>query len=115
MALISIDRNVPVDMTETEKEIIIEAEIPGVKKEDIKLEIFKGLLTISGSVKHHHFEEDEVHLMTERQLGKFHRSINIPLSVDSDNIKASYKNGILLCRLPKQIVGVHHKRRIEIA
>ncbi len=92
-----------IDMKETEKEFIINAEIAGVDKKDIKLEVNDNLLTISFEKKQ---EKDEKNKsgwrIVERSYGKFSRTISLPQPVKSDAAKASYKDGVLKIVLPKQ-------------
>lgn len=91
-----------IDMKETEKEFIINAEIPGVDKKDIKLEVQDNLLTISFEKKQEKDEKDRGWRIIERSYGKFSRTISLPQPVKSENAKASYKDGVLKITLPKQ-------------
>jgi len=91
----------PVDMIENGDNFVVSVELPGLKKEDIKMTMQNNVLTLSGSKKHE-FEsrEDTVHRV-ERSYGSFCRSINLPSTVDSSAIKASYDSGVLKVTLPK--------------
>ncbi|MGC8867198.1 MAG: Hsp20/alpha crystallin family protein [Elusimicrobiales bacterium] len=92
-----------IDMKETEKEFIINAEIPGVDKKDIRLEVNDNMLTISFEKKQEKDEKDkEGWRIVERSYGRFQRTISIPQPVKSDEAKASYKDGVLKIILPKQ-------------
>lgn len=92
-----------IDMKETEKEFIINAEIPGVDKKDIKLEINDNLLTISFEKKQEKDEKGkEGWRIIERSYGKFSRTIALPQPVKNDGAKATYKDGVLKITLPKQ-------------
>mgnify|MGYP000153282187 CR=1 FL=1 len=90
-----------VDILESKDAYLIRAELPGMKKEDIHLELEDGTLTLSGERK---FEEptngDEYHRV-ERLAGKFSRSFHIPQAVKDDGIKATYRDGILEVSVPK--------------
>jgi len=90
-----------VDIEEDNENILVRAEIPGMKKEDIKVSVQGNMLTITGERK----QEDEVKNKTfhrvERSYGRFSRMITLPTDVDSDKVKASYKDGILNITLPK--------------
>jgi HSP20 family protein len=89
------------DIEETKDSLIVRAEIPGMKKEDIKIQTVAGSLTISGERKHE-VEEKERHFhRVERSYGKFHRMIALPVDVESDKAKASYKDGVLEITFPK--------------
>jgi HSP20 family protein len=91
----------PVDMIENDDNFVVSAELPGLKKNEIKMTVQNNVLTLSGSKKHE-FEskEDTVHRV-ERSYGSFCRSVNLPSTIDSSAIKASYDNGVLKVTLPK--------------
>ncbi len=88
------------DVTETASEIVVTAEIPGMAKEDISLEVTQEALTISGERK---FEAGEGRqwLRVERPYGKFSRSFAISVPVDVQKVSAAYKNGLLTVVVPK--------------
>jgi len=89
------------DIYETGNEIVVKAEIPGIKKEDIKVSIQDGVLTISGERK---FEEEikkENYLRVERGYGSFTRGFTLPPYVDAKKISAEFKDGLLELKLPK--------------
>ena len=91
----------PVDILESKDSYLIRAELPGMKKEDLKTEVNDGTLTLSGERK---FEEPangvESHRV-ERVAGKFSRSFYLPQTVKHDGIKANYRDGILEIHVPK--------------
>ena len=91
----------PVDMVENDDNFVISVELPGLGKDDIKMTMQNNVLTINGNKKHE-FEskEDTVHRV-ERSYGSFCRSINLPSTVDSTAINASYDSGVLKVTLPK--------------
>jgi len=90
-----------VDILESKDSYLIRAELPGMKKEDLKTEVNEGTLTLSGERK---FEEPangvEYH-RAERVTGKFSRSFYLPQTVNYDGIKATYRDGILEVQVPK--------------
>jgi HSP20 family protein len=90
-----------VDMSETEQGFELEVTLPGVKKEDIRLEFQQGRLTISGERHFKQEEKDKRHYFIESQYGSFSRSFQFPDTVKADNIEASYENGILRVMVPK--------------
>jgi len=99
-----------VDIQETENDIMMSFEIPGMEKENIKVSIENDILTISGDRNLRHEEKDDNYIRTEIRSGSFCRSFSLPKGVDSRKIEASYKNGILKVKLlkaeeakPKQI------------
>lgn len=91
-----------VDITETENEYHVVADLPGVKKEDLDVTIQDGVLTINAESKYEKEEREEGRLLRqERRYGKFVRSMRLGSDVDPDNIKAEYKDGVLDLHLPK--------------
>jgi HSP20 family protein len=90
-----------VDVSETAKEIIVNAEIPGVEAEDIDVNLVGDVLTIKGERKREYEEKEENFHKIERSYGSFYRSLRLPSEVDGDRIKASYKKGVLRISLPK--------------
>jgi len=89
------------DVSETEGEIIVKAEIPGMKVEDIDITLTDGLLTIKGERKMEKEEKQENYHRIERQFGTFSRSLNLGQTVRADGIDAGYKDGVLTVTLPK--------------
>lgn len=90
-----------VDISESKNQFTIKAELPGIKKEDIKLSVHEGVLAISGERRSETTEEDEKHHRIERFYGSFSRSFTLPENVDEENIDAEYQDGILTVRLAK--------------
>lgn len=90
-----------VDIVETDKEYLIKAELPEVDKEDVKVNIENGELRLSGERKQEKEEKGKKFHRVERYHGSFMRSFSLPDNVDADNIKASFKDGMLNLSLPK--------------
>ena len=89
-----------VDITEDEKEYIIKTELPEVKKEDVKVAVENGLLTIVGERKFEKEENKKYHRI-ERAYGRFVRSFIVPDYVEADKVSAEFKDGVLKVHLPK--------------
>ncbi len=90
-----------VDIRETDDALIVEAELPGIEKKDVQIEVRDGVLSISGERRYERdVKEENVHRI-ERAYGRFARSFVLPTNVDADKIKAKMKNGVLEVRLPK--------------
>jgi HSP20 family protein len=103
----------PVDIRETDGQYMIEAEIPGLKKDDIKVEIDGRALTISAEVKQESEEKDEGRIVQrERYYGAVSRSFTLGCDVDSSSAKASYHGGVLRLQLSK--ISPASGQRIEI-
>lgn len=90
-----------VDITELEDRIEINAELPGMNKEEIKVELKENILTISGEKAAQHEKKDRSLHVCERVFGSFSRSFQLPQYVKSDKIKAEFKNGVLTLEIPK--------------
>ena len=91
----------PVDIYTLKDHLVVETELPGIRSEDIELSFVKDTLIIKGQ-KQETVNEDKGHYVCmERGFGAFFRSVDMPFPVDSNNIKASYKNGILTIKAMK--------------
>lgn len=94
----------PVDIQETENEIRVEVEVPGLRSEDLEVTVENGVLTISGEKRYERKEgdEDRGQLVVERQYGRFTRSFTLPTQVDSEGVAAECSDGVLTLTLPKR-------------
>jgi len=91
-----------VDIRETDDALLVQAELPGIEKKDIHLEVKDGVLTLSGERRYEKdVKEESVHRV-ERAYGSFTRSFSIPTNVDADKVDANMKNGVLEVRLLKR-------------
>lgn len=90
-----------VDITEDEKEYLIKADLPEVKKEEIKLTVQDNVLSISGERKYEKEEKGKKYHRVERAYGSFMRSFTLPEAADGSKVSAEYKDGVLNVRLPK--------------
>lgn len=89
------------DISETDTEYLIKAELPEVKKEDLKVSFERGILTISGERRQEKKEKDENEIRVESFYGSFSRSFSLPDNVDAKAIQAESKDGVLRVRIPK--------------
>jgi len=90
-----------INVYEDKDHVFVRAEVPGMKKEEIDISLHEGVLTLSGERKlEKEYEKAESH-RTERFIGRFQRSVTLPAPVDSANVRATYKDGILSITLPK--------------
>ncbi len=89
------------DVSETDKEFIVRAEVPGIEKDNIDITLTDGLLTIKGEKKHEKEEKEENYHCVERRYGSFARTLRLPSDVEHDKIDASYKDGVLKLVIPK--------------
>jgi len=90
-----------VDIAETDKAFVIKAEIPEVKKEDVKVTVDNGVLSICGDRKQEKEEKGKKFHRVERYYGSFCRSFTLPENIDEGGIKASFKDGMLNLDIPK--------------
>jgi len=103
-----------VDIEETEKEIIVSAEMPGVEKKDIKVELNDDRLTISFEKRENKDEKKgKTYRLIEQSYGRFTRTFTLPAPVKTENTKAEYKNGILKLTLLKQKETKIHQIKID--
>ena len=89
------------DVSETESDIVVKAEIPGLDKDDIKVSLSGDVLTISGKKKDERKEEKGSYRLLERRYGSFKRSVTLPSAVDPDRVQAEFRKGVLTITLPK--------------
>jgi len=90
-----------VDMFEKDDQVVIKAELPGLEKKDISLDLTNGVLTLKGERKHENEVKEENYYRREMSCGKFIRSFSLPGDVDADKIKAEFQNGLLTVEVPK--------------
>ena len=89
------------DIFEDKDNLVVKAELPGMKREDIQVSLHDGSLSISGERKTETKHEDAEVYRSERFVGRFQRTVTLPTPVASDKVKAQYKDGILTITLPK--------------
>jgi HSP20 family protein len=102
----------PLDVEETDKDVIVHAEIPGMKSEELELSIRDGALVISGEKKESSEKKEKGYFYQERRFGSFRREVPLPSAVDADNVEAEYKDGVLHVTLHKSQEAL--PRRIEV-
>lgn len=90
-----------VDVYEEKDDIVVKAELPGMEKSDIEVNLADSQLTLKGEKKKEEKIEEENYFRSERSYGAFVRSVQLPTEVQADKVKAAFKNGILEVRLPK--------------
>ena len=105
--------NAHMNVSETENEIRISAELPGVKEDDIDVSLNDDLLTIRGEKRFERKDEKENFHFVERSFGTFQRSIRLPFAVNPDQVQASFENGVLTVTLPKS-AQQERTRRIQV-
>ena len=100
-----------IEVSETDKEVKVTAELPGLEEKDVQVELRNGVLAISGEKKTE--TEDKERQYSERYYGRFERRIPVD-DVDEDNVNASFKNGVLTVTLPRSPAAQQNVKRIAI-
>lgn len=90
-----------IDVKETEHDLEVEVEVPGIEKENIKLSVTRDSLVISGEVQQGVEQKADNYLYQERRTGSFSRHIALPAEVDAERVKATYENGVVHIVMPK--------------
>ena len=107
--------NPAVDVKETDHSFLISADIPGLTKKDINIEVSDDVLSITGERTEDKVEDSDLYHYRERSKGAFTRSFHLPESVDEKKISANFKDGILSIELPKTKVIEPKSRKIKIS
>ena len=102
-----------IDIKENEKEFVVEADLPGVKKEDVNIELKNDRLTIAVEKNEQVNEEKENYIRRERRYGSISRSFAVA-NIDEEAVKAKFENGVLTINLPKRDTPIPKKSKIEI-
>jgi HSP20 family protein len=92
-----------VDVVETDKEVKVTAELPGMEAEDVDVTVSHGTLTLKGEKKEEHEEEGEGYYRSERSYGSFQRSIPLPTTVETEQAEAAFEKGVLTVTFPKTV------------
>jgi len=101
------------DLVETAEGYVLRADLPGVKQDDVKLEVEDNVLTIAGERRAEHTESTEGYVRLERAFGSFARTLTLPRGVDAEAVTAAFADGVLEVHVPKPEQA--KPRRVEIA
>jgi HSP20 family protein len=105
----------PVDILENDNELVLKADVPDVELKDINIEIEHGTLTLKGERKFEKSDQDQGYHRIERSYGQFVRCFSIPDTVDTEKVKAEYKNGVLSVTLPKKEVAKPRPIKVQVS
>lgn len=108
------DVSTSVDMFEEGDDLVIKAEIPGMKKEEISIDFAGDVVTISGEKKSEEKTERKDYYRVERSFGSFTRKLHLPVEIQVDKAKASFKEGVLEIRMPKSETEKQKTRKITV-
>lgn len=92
---------VPIDMYETQNEVVVKASVPGIKPEDVNITVTDDLLTIKGETKAEQEVERGSYYLREHRYGAFERCVRLPVPIQADKAEAVFENGVLTLTLPK--------------
>jgi len=103
----------PMDLVETDDNLVLRADLPGLDSDDVSIEVKDGVLTVSGERRAENEERADGYYRVERAFGGFSRSMSLPEHVDAEQISANFDKGVLEVRIPKPEERKPH--RVEIA
>lgn len=110
----NISFNPKIDISEDENNLFVDAEIPGIKKEDLKLTLQDNILTIKGEKKREEEKKEKSYYRNERCYGSFTRSFTLPVEVSSDKIDARFEDGTLKVKMEKIKKEASNVKEIEL-
>ncbi len=103
-----------IDVVDEKDHLLVKADLPGLNKDDIRVSIEDGVLSIQGEKKEETEEKKKGYLRAERFYGSFFRSVSLPSAVDDTKVKASYKDGVLELTLPKKEEAKPKQIKVDI-
>jgi HSP20 family protein len=103
-----------VDVVESEKVYEVTAELPGMDEKNIEIKVVNGVLTVKGEKQEQKEEKKKDYYLQERYYGSFERSFEIPETVDTDKIEATFKKGVLTVTLPKKAESQKPAKKVEV-
>ena len=112
--LVAADWSPQIDVLEKDGQFLIRADLPGMNKEDVKVEITDELISIQGERKHEKKEERQGFSYSERSRGTFYRAIPLPAGADASKATAQFQNGVLEIAMPSPMQAAKKARRLEI-
>lgn len=104
----------PVDILETENELIVKADVPDMEMKDIQVELENGTLSLKGQRKFESETKEKGYHRIERSYGSFARYFTVPDTVDAEKVHADYKNGVLTVTLPKKEIAKPRTVKVDI-
>ncbi len=103
-----------VDVSETDEDIQVTAELPGLEEKDVEITLSHNILTLKGEKKSEKEEKKKNYHWMERSYGKFQRSISLPAEIEADKVDANFKKGVLTVRIPKSEKEKKEVKKISI-
>ena len=105
---------VQVDVEETDKEVRVSAELPGINEDDIDVRVSDGMLVISGEKRADRKVDEDGYVLHERSFGRVERALPVPDGIDADAAQATFKNGVLTVTIPKTAQAQSSAKRIPV-
>lgn len=90
-----------IDLVETEEDLVLKADLPGLSQDDVKVEVHDNVLTVSGERRAEHERKEDGYHRVERAFGHFSRSVTVPEGIDENAVSATFNDGVLEVRIPK--------------
>jgi HSP20 family protein len=103
-----------IDIAETDDALTVSADIPGLEEKDVQVSLEERTLILRGERRHEHEDKKKNYHLIERSYGSFHRTISLPDGINHDDVKASFKNGVLKVRLGKVPGAKSSSRKIPV-
>ena len=100
------------DLVETDDHLVLRADLPGLDKEDVEIEVKDGVLTVSGERRTEQEDSTDGYHRVERAYGRFSRSLSLPQGIDADQVQADFDKGVLEVRIPKPAERKPHRVQI---
>lgn len=104
----------PIELKEKDKEYTVKAELPGVKKEDLDIDMEDNYITINAKKQEEYDEENDGYKKSEFSYGEFARTIYFPQEIDINNTKAKLEHGVLKITAPKKIIEKNNKKKLSV-
>lgn len=108
------DFHASIDMKDTDKDVVVTAELPGVEMKDINISMKDNMLVLTGEKKQEKEEKEKSYYRMERSYGSFYRALELPCEVDKEAIDAVYKDGVLTVTLPKNKEVLTNEKKITV-
>jgi HSP20 family protein len=105
----------PINVRENDEQVIVEAELPGVRADDVDISVENGMLTIAGEKRAGQEKREESWHIVERRYGRFERTFTLARTVDVENIRATFEDGVLHIVLPKREEAKPRRIRVDVA
>ncbi len=114
LGLVPADWTPEIDVRQRDGQFVVRADLPGLVKDEVKVEVTDQMLTIHGERKHEKKEEHEGYLYSERGFGSFYRAIPLPTGADASKATAEFKNGVLEITMPAAAPPAKKTRQLEV-